>query len=87
MAEESNREFEVLWDTLLPLLAALGGIIAQFGPLVSARPPTPLEKSMEGGSAIFLRRTAEQLRSSALENMCLARLRSYAHPLEAGNVG
>jgi hypothetical protein len=47
MAEESNRKFEVPWGTLLPLLAALGGIVAQFKPLISARPPAPLEKSIE----------------------------------------
>lgn len=47
MAEETNRKFEVPWGTLLPLLAALGGIVAQFRPLVSARPPAPLEKSIE----------------------------------------
>ncbi len=46
MAENPNRKFEVPWSTLLPLVALFGGIVAQYRPLTSARPPVPLEKSI-----------------------------------------
>ena len=44
MAEEQTRKFDLPWGTLLPILAALAGVIAQFKPLVSTRPPVPSEK-------------------------------------------
>jgi hypothetical protein len=47
MAEEQTRKFDIPWATLLPVIAALAGIIAQFKPLVSARPAVPSEKSIE----------------------------------------
>src|SRR5450432_185499 len=47
MAEESNRKFEVPWGTLLPVIAALAGILAQYKPLVSTRPSVPVEKPIE----------------------------------------
>ena len=37
MAEEQARKFDLPWGTLLPVLAALAGVIAQFKPLVSTR--------------------------------------------------
>lgn len=47
MADDDKRKFEIPWATLLPLLAALAGVIAQFRPLVSARPGIPSEKPIE----------------------------------------
>ena len=44
MAENDKRKFELPWTTLLPVLAALAGIVAQYKPLVSTRPPVPNEK-------------------------------------------
>src|SRR6266550_7159483 len=44
MAEEQTRKFDLPWGTLLPILAALAGVIAQFKPLVSTRPSVPSEK-------------------------------------------
>lgn len=44
MAEEQARKFDLPWGTLLPVLAALAGVIAQFKPLVSTRPTVPNEK-------------------------------------------
>lgn len=41
MADEGKPRFEIPWATLLPLIAALAGVIAQFRPLVSARPSIP----------------------------------------------
>ena len=46
MAENDKRKFELPWTTLLPVLAALAGIVAQYKPLVSTRPPVPSEKPM-----------------------------------------
>lgn len=46
MAEEQTRKFDLPWGTLLPVLAVLAGVIAQFKPLVSTRPPAPSEKVM-----------------------------------------
>src|SRR5712691_1433781 len=46
MAEEQTRKFDLPWGTLLPVLAVLAGVIAQFKPLVSTRPPVPSEKPM-----------------------------------------
>ena len=44
MSDEAKPKFDVPWGTLLPLLAALAGVVAQFKPLVSNRPPAPAEK-------------------------------------------
>lgn len=46
MADEQTRKFELPWGTLLPVLAALGGVISQFKPLVSTRPAVPSEKAV-----------------------------------------
>jgi len=46
MAEEQTRKFDVPWGTLLPVLAVLAGVIAQYKPLVSTRPPVPSEKAI-----------------------------------------
>jgi hypothetical protein len=46
MAEEQTRTFDLPWGTLLPVLALLAGVIAQFKPLVSTRPPVPSEKAI-----------------------------------------
>src|SRR5438477_10921502 len=45
MAEEQPRKFDLPWGTLLPLLAVLAGVIAQYKPLVSERPSVPSEKT------------------------------------------
>src|SRR5712691_7737111 len=47
MNEEEKRKFELPWGTLLPVIAALAGIVAQYKPLVSTRPAVPSEKSIE----------------------------------------
>src|ERR1700674_1309459 len=47
MADEEKRRLEIPWATLLPIVAALAGIIAQYKPLVSARPAVPSTKSSE----------------------------------------
>ena len=47
MAEEQKRRLEIPWATLLPMVAALAGIVAQYKPLVSARPAAPSEKPVE----------------------------------------
>ena len=44
MAQDDKRKFDIPWATLLPLIAVLGGIVAQYKPLVSTRPPVPSEK-------------------------------------------
>lgn len=46
MAENDKPKFDLPWATLLPLVAVLAGIIAQYKPLVSSRPPVPSEKSV-----------------------------------------
>jgi hypothetical protein len=46
MADEPTKKFDLPWGTLLPVLAALGGVISQFKPLVSTRPPVPSEKAV-----------------------------------------
>lgn len=46
MADEQTRKFELPWGTLLPVLAALGGVISQIKPLVSTRPAVPGEKAI-----------------------------------------
>ena len=45
MAEEQARKFDLPWGTLLPLLAVLAGVVAQYKPLVSERPSVPNEKT------------------------------------------
>src|SRR5436190_12977125 len=45
MAEEQPRKFDLPWGTLLPLLAVLAGVVAQYKPLVSERPSVPSEKN------------------------------------------
>jgi hypothetical protein len=47
MAEGDKAKFDIPWATLLPLVAALAGIIAQYKPLVSSRPTAPAEKPLE----------------------------------------
>lgn len=47
MADEEKRAFDIPWATLLPLIAALAGVIAQLRPLVSSRPAAPGEKAIE----------------------------------------
>jgi hypothetical protein len=45
MADNDNRKFDLPWGTLLPLMAVLAGVIAQYRPLVSERPSVPSEKT------------------------------------------
>jgi hypothetical protein len=47
MANAEKSKLEVPWGTLLPLIAALAGIIVQYKPVVSERPPAPGEKAVE----------------------------------------
>jgi hypothetical protein len=47
MAEDQKRTFEISWATLLPVVAALAGVVAQLRPLVSTRPAVPGEKPIE----------------------------------------
>ena len=47
MAEDEKRKLDIPWATLLPLFAALAGILAQYKPLVSTRPAAPSEKPVE----------------------------------------
>lgn len=47
MADEGKPRFEIPWATLLPLVVALAGLIAQFRPLVSARPSIPNSKPID----------------------------------------
>ncbi|MGI9087981.1 MAG: hypothetical protein ACR2HH_09620 [Chthoniobacterales bacterium] len=51
MADEGKPRFDIPWATLLPLVAALAGVIAQYRPLVSARPSTPSGKSIDISAA------------------------------------
>ena len=46
MADNDKRKLDLPWGTLLPLLAVLAGVIAQYKPLVSTRPPVPSEKAI-----------------------------------------
>ena len=46
MPEDQTRKFDVPWRTLLPLLAVLAGVLVQFKPLISPRPPVPSEKAV-----------------------------------------
>ena len=45
MADNDKRKFDLPWGTLLPLMAVLAGVIAQYKPLVSERPSVPSEKT------------------------------------------
>src|SRR5947207_13092033 len=45
MAEEQPRKFDLPLGTLVPLLAVLAGVVAQYKPLVSERPSVPSEKT------------------------------------------
>jgi hypothetical protein len=47
MADNDKQKFDIPWATLLPIMAAVAGIIVQFRPLVSERPPAPGEKAVE----------------------------------------
>jgi hypothetical protein len=47
MADDEKRRLEIPWITLLPMVAALAGIIVQYKPLVSARPAAPGGKPVE----------------------------------------
>jgi len=47
MAEQEKKKLDLPWGTLLPLLAALAGVIAQVKPLVSSRPAISGEKPVE----------------------------------------
>jgi hypothetical protein len=47
MAEQEKPKLDLPWGTLLPLIAALAGIIVQYQPLVSERPASPGEKAVE----------------------------------------
>jgi hypothetical protein len=46
MSDDAKPKFEVPWGTLLPLLAALAGVVASIKPLVSTRPPAAAEKAV-----------------------------------------
>ena len=45
MADNDKPKFDIPWGTLLPLLAVLAGVVAQYKPLVSERPSVPTEKT------------------------------------------
>jgi hypothetical protein len=47
MAANDKPKLDIPWGTLLPLIAALAGIIAQYKPLESERPLAPGEKPVE----------------------------------------
>src|SRR5437762_1392051 len=46
MADDDKRKFDIPWATVLPLIAVLAGIVAQYKPLVSTRPPVPSEEAI-----------------------------------------
>ena len=46
MADNDKPKFDIPWGTLLPLLAVLAGVVAQYKPLVSTRPTVPSEKTI-----------------------------------------
>lgn len=46
MADNDKRKFDLPWATLLPLVAVIAGVIAQYKPLVSPRPAVPSEKAI-----------------------------------------
>jgi hypothetical protein len=45
MADNNKPKFDIPWGTLLPLLAVLAGVVAQYKPLVSERPSVASEKT------------------------------------------
>jgi hypothetical protein len=45
MAENDKRKFDLPWGTLLPLVAVVAGVVAQYKPLVSERPAVASEKT------------------------------------------
>src|SRR6267143_5021478 len=45
MADNNKPKFDLPWATLLPLMAVLAGVVAQYKPLVSERPSVPSEKT------------------------------------------
>ena len=45
MADNDKRKLDLPWGMLLPLMAVLAGVIAQYKPLVSERPSVPSEKT------------------------------------------
>src|SRR5882762_3450942 len=45
MADNDKRKFDLPWGTLLPLMAVLAGVVAQYKPLVSERPSVASEKT------------------------------------------
>src|SRR6476646_7558661 len=45
MPENNKPKFDLPWATLLPLMAVLAGVVAQYKPLVSERPSVPSEKT------------------------------------------
>src|SRR5882724_2766603 len=45
MADNDKRKFDLPWGTLLPLLAVLAGVVAQYKPLVTERPSVASEKT------------------------------------------
>ena len=45
MADNDKRKFDLPWGTLLPLLAVLAGVVAQYKPLMSERPSVASEKT------------------------------------------
>src|SRR5438876_10965807 len=45
MADNDKRKLDIPWGTLLPLMAVLAGVLVQYKPLVSERPPVPTEKT------------------------------------------
>ena len=46
MADSDKPKFDIPWATLLPLVAVLAGVIAQYKPLVSKRPAVPSENTI-----------------------------------------
>jgi len=46
MADQEKRKLDIPWGTILPIVVAFAGIIAQYRPLVSVRPAVPSEKSV-----------------------------------------
>ena len=46
MADNDKRKIDLPWGTLLPLLAVLAGVVAQYKPLVSTRPAVASEKTI-----------------------------------------
>src|SRR6266704_6814036 len=45
MADNDKRKIDIPWATVLPLLAVLAGVVAQYKPLVSERPSVASEKT------------------------------------------